>query len=224
MTSSLVDNIRLRAELGAALREVRDSRTRLIQVGNAERRRLERDLHDGAQQRLVALGMALRVAQLRSTTEHVDIDRLLDVAMAELGTAVAELRQIAHGLRPTSLDDGLHAALTGLVQSMPIPVDVDIAQQSVPDDIATTAYYVACEALTNAAKHADAQHVVVQIRHTEGELQIRIEDDGQGGATIRPGTGLAGLQDRVRALGGSMSVRSPASQGTVVEAVLPCAS
>ena len=224
MTASLVENIRLRAELGVALRDVHESRARLIHVGNAERQRLERDLHDGAQQRLVALGMAMRVAQRQLASDTVDIDDVLERAVIELTTAVTELRQIAHGLRPTSLDDGLEAALTALVRSLPIPVVVDVPVHSMPEDLTTTAYYVACEAVTNAAKYAGAGRVAVRVDHSGDEVRITVEDNGRGGAVVRPGSGLAGLVDRVAALGGSMSVRSPIGAGTVIEAVLPCAS
>jgi signal transduction histidine kinase len=227
LAGSLIEIIRLRAELGAALREVRESRTRIVQAGNAERVRLERDLHDGAQQRLVALGMALRIAQMQSAAPGaaaVDVDGVLDRAVAELGTAVAELRQIAHGLRPTSLDDGLHAALAGLTRSLPIPVQLHVEAITLPDDLATTAYYVACEAVTNAAKHADAASVAVHVDRDDAAVRIRVQDDGRGGAAARPGSGLAGLTDRVAALGGSLTCRSPAGGGTLIEAVLPCAA
>ncbi len=145
---------RLRAELAGALREVEASRTRLVQAGDAERRRLERDLHDGAQQRLVSLGMAMRLAQRHLDDGTVDVNGLLDQGVAELATAIAELRQIAHGLRPTSLDDGLHAALAAITQTLPIPVRLDIPPGELPEDLATTAYFVAAEAVTNAAKYS----------------------------------------------------------------------
>jgi signal transduction histidine kinase len=221
-TAALIDVIRLRASLADALREVRESRTRIVQAGNAERVRLERDLHDGAQQRLVSLGMALRIAQMQR--DRTDIDGVLDRAVAELGTAVAELRQIAHGLRPASLDDGLHAALSGMARSLPFPVRLHVDPATLPDDLATTAYYVACEAVTNAAKHAGADQVAVRVAHEDHTVRIRVEDDGCGGATVRAGSGLAGLTDRVAALGGSLTMRSPAGGGTVIEAVLPCGS
>jgi signal transduction histidine kinase len=223
-TAILVHAMRLRAELGDALREVNESRTRLIQAGIAERSRLERDLHDGAQQRLVALGMAMRTAQLQMRTAAVDVDALIERAVAELATAVAELRQIAHGLRPSSLDDGLSAALTGMTRSLPVPVHVAVDVGPVSDDVATTAYYVACEAVTNAAKHAGAERVAVNMSTSDGRLLIRVTDDGRGGAHARPGSGLAGLMDRVAALGGSLNMNSPAGHGTVIEAELPCGS
>ncbi|MEU4198258.1 histidine kinase [Kribbella sp. NPDC026611] len=221
--ASLVEVTRLRAELAGALREVAASRARLVQAGDVERRRLERDLHDGAQQRLVSLGMAMRLAQRHLDDGSVDVDGLLDRGVAELATAVAELRQIAHGLRPTSLDDGLHAALSAVTQSLPIPVRLQIPAE-VPDELATTAYFVAAEAVTNAAKYANATGIVVRVRQSAGELRVRIEDDGCGGATPRPGSGLSGLLDRVAAMGGALELHSPTGRGTTVEAVLPCGS
>jgi len=223
-SAMLVEVVRLRLQLSGALREVEASRARLVQVGDHERRRLERDLHDGAQQRLVSLGMALRLAQRHIHDGAVDVDGLLDQSVAELGTAVAELRQIAHGLRPSTLDGGLGAALIALTQSVPMTVDLDVPDDQLPDAVATTAYYVASEALTNAVKHAEARRLDVRVVRSNGVVRVRISDDGRGGTTLRAGSGLAGLNDRVAALGGSLTVASPAGRGTVVEAVLPCGS
>jgi signal transduction histidine kinase len=223
-SAMLVEVVRLRLQLSGALREVEASRARLVQVGDHERRRLERDLHDGAQQRLVSLGMALRLAQRHIHDGAVDVDGLLDQSVAELGTAVAELRQIAHGLRPSTLDGGLGAALIALTQSVPMTVDLDVPDDQLPDAVATTAYYVASEALTNAVKHAEARRLGVWVVRSNGVVRVRISDDGRGGTTLRAGSGLAGLNDRVAALGGSLTVASPAGRGTVVEAVLPCGS
>ncbi|WP_020391377.1 sensor histidine kinase [Kribbella catacumbae] len=222
--ASLVEVSRLRAELAGALREVEASRTRLVQAGDQERRRLERDLHDGAQQRLVSLGMAMRLAQRHLDDGTVDVNGLLDQGVAELATAIAELRQIAHGLRPTSLDDGLHAALTAITQTLPIPVQLHIGPGDLPDELATTAYFVAAEAVTNAAKYSRATSIAVRVAQSAGDVRIRVEDDGCGGATPRPGSGLSGLVDRVAAVGGSLSMNSPAGRGTTIEAVLPCGS
>jgi signal transduction histidine kinase len=222
--ASLVEVTRLRAELAGALREVEASRTRLIQVGDAERRRLERDLHDGAQQRLVSLGMALRLAQRRLPQGGVDVHELLDQGVAELATAIAELRQIAHGLRPTSLDDGLHAALSALTGKLPIPVHLDVVPEPLDDDVATTAYFVAAEAITNAAKYANASAINVRVAQSSTGVEVRVQDDGIGGAAARTGSGLAGLADRVAAIGGSLMMTSPVGAGTTIEAVLPCGS
>jgi signal transduction histidine kinase len=221
--ASLVEVTRLRAELGAALREVEASRARLVQVGDAERKRLERDLHDGAQQRLVSLGMAMRVAQKRLLRGQVDVNELLDQGVAELATAIAELRQIAHGLRPTSLDDGLHAALAALTSKLPVPVHLDVEPDRLADDVVTTAYFVAAEAITNAAKYANASSISVRVAQDTNGVQVRVQDDGIGGAAPRTGSGLAGLADRVAAIGGSMLMTSPSGKGTTIEAVLPCA-
>jgi signal transduction histidine kinase len=217
----LVEVVRLRLELRRALHEVEASRARLVQIGFEERRRLERDLHDGAQQRLVSLGMAIRLAQRHLGDGTVDVDALLDQSVAELGTAVAELRQIAHGLRPTSLDDGLHAAVSTLVRTVPVAVDMDVCADVLPDDVATTAYYVLSEAVTNAVKHSDAECIRLHVVRVDGQLIVRVSDDGRGGAVLRATSGLA---DRVAALGGMLQVDSPPGGGTVVEAALPCAS
>jgi signal transduction histidine kinase len=207
------------------LHEVEASRARLVQVGDRERCRLERDLHDGAQQRLVSLGIALRLAQRHLADGTVDVHGLLDQGVAELATAIAELRQIAHDLRPSSLDDGLSAAPGALTQGLPIPVDLDVqAADQLPDDLATTAFFLACEALTNAVKHAGAALIAVRVVRSDGQVQVRVSDDGSGVAVPRPGCGLAGLDDRVAAIGGSLSMHSSVGQGTVVEAVLPCES
>lgn len=224
----LVEIVRLRIELRQALGEVESSRARLLHAGYEERRRLERDLHDGAQQRLVSLGMALRLAQRHLDDSSVDLNSLLDSSVAELAAAVAELRQIAHGLRPSSLDDGLGPALSSLASKVPIPVTVevtgDVSVDQLPDDIATTAFFVASEAMANAVKHAHPETIGLRVSRMDGQLTVQVHDDGRGGASLRPGAGLAGIADRVAAAGGALSVSSPAGHGTVVEAVLPCAS
>jgi signal transduction histidine kinase len=218
---SLVEVVRLRLELAGALREVESSRARLVQTGLAERRRLERDLHDGAQQRLVSLGMAIRLAQRHLGDGTVDVNGLLDESIAELATAVAELRLIARGLRPVSLDNGLPTALAALVRTVPIAVDMDICADPLPDDVATTAYYVVSEAVANAVKHAEAERIGLRVARVNGHVLVTVTDDGRGGASLHPGSGLA---DRVAALGGNLRVDSPAGHGTTVEVALPCAS
>jgi signal transduction histidine kinase len=224
VAAPLVEVVRLRIELSRALREVEASRTRLLQVGYEQRARLERDLHDGAQQRLVSLGMGLRLAQRRLPRGGVDVQGLLDEAVAELGTAVSELRQVAHGIRPSCLDDGLLPALSGLVSSVPIPVTVRVTAPELADDIETTAYYVAAEAVTNAVKHSGATHIGLHVDARGTHLYVRVDDDGVGGAASRDGSGLAGLADRVGAHGGKLLIASPRGGGTTIEAVLPCAS
>ena len=224
----LVEVVRLRIELTGALRDVESSRARLLTVSYEERRRLERDLHDGAQQRLVALGMALRVGQRHLDDGGTDVTGLLDAAVAELGTAVAELRRIAHGLRPSSLDDGLVNALTMLVGRVPVPITLevqpDLRHDDLPDVVATTAYYVASEAVVNAMRHAREATIGLRLSLEADALTVRVHDNGPGGAILRAGAGLAGLSDRVAAAGGGLRLSSPPGSGTVVEAVLPCGS
>lgn len=219
----LVELVRLRLELRRALLDAEESRARLLRVGYEERVRLERDLHDGAQQRLVALGMALRLAQ-RRMARGADVAGVLDEAVAELGTAVSELRQLAHGIRPSCLDDGLVPALSHLVSSTPLPITLRVTTGELDTDVETTAYYVAAEAITNAVKHAGARHIALDVDVVDGQLHVRVSDDGSGRAAVRAGSGLAGLVDRVGAHGGHLSVDSRSGVGTVVEAVLPCAS
>ncbi len=233
----LVELIRSRLQIRAALAEVAASRTRLLRVGYTERTRLQRDLHDGAQQRLVSLGVTLRLAQRRLNRNgppDKEIDGMIDAAVAELGTAVAELRAIAHGLRPAVLDSGLAPALESLTAALPIPVQLYLCPEPVPDLVATTAYYVASEALANIVKHADAASVDVRLHVADGLLSVQVIDDGRGGARPAPGSGLDGLADRVAAAGGLLTVTDRRladnngylggeMRGTVLEAVLPCA-
>nr|WP_055504679.1 histidine kinase [Nonomuraea pusilla] len=223
----LIEVVRLRIEVSRALDEAEASRARILHAGYEERRRLERDLHDGAQQRLVSLGMAIRLAQRHLHDGALDAHGLLDQWVAELAAAVTELRQIAHGLRPSSLDDGLGDALSMLAGTVPVPVTLDVAADlaagDLPDDVAMTAYYVASEAVTNAVKHAGPATIGVRVSRAGDRVTVRVSDDGPGGAEIRPGTGLAGLADRVQAAGGALRLSSPAGGGTQVEAVLPCA-
>jgi signal transduction histidine kinase len=220
----VVEVIRLRLGLRQALREVEASRSRILRAGYEERQRLERDLHDGAQLRLVSLGMALRLAQRHLATGGVDVDGLLDEAVAELGTAVSELRQLANGIRPSCLDDGLVPALSVLVDAVPIPVEMRVSDPEVDPDLQTTAYYVASEAIANAVKHARATRIALHVDARGNDLYVRVEDDGIGGAQQRDGSGLARLADRVGAHGGTLFVSSPRDHGTTVEAILPCAS
>jgi signal transduction histidine kinase len=211
----LIEMVRLRADVAT-------SRARLQRLGYDERRRLERDLHDGAQQRLVALGLALRVAQREPGL--VDVGGLIDRTVHELGTAVEELRALANGIRPACLDHGLAAALTGLANGYPLPVMLDVPPlRDVSDHVATTAYFVVCEALTNTAKHAAATRVEVRVNQRDVELVVAISDNGHGGAQPAPGSGLSGLSDRVAAAGGTLTVASD-RHGTTVEAVIPCGS
>ncbi len=218
----LLELVRLRAELRRALDEAEGSRERLVRASYDERARLERDLHDGAQQRLVALGLTLRVAQNRLGREAVDVIGLLDETVAQLGTAVSELRQLAHGIRPSCLDDGLGAALSSLVNRSPVPITVYVAADDLADDLETTAYYVAAEAVTNALKHARASSISLNIEARGPSLHIQVRDDGQGGVGAAPDNGLGAISDRVAAHRGTLKITSPVDGGTFLEAVLPC--
>ena len=221
----LADSVRLRGEVAAALAAVESSRERLLRAGDEERRRLERDLHDGAQQRLVALGIRLRVQQRRAGTgDPVDVDALVDDAVAEIASAVQELRGIAHGLRPSCLDDGLGPALETLTRTTGLPVEISYRADALPDHVSLTAYYVAAEAVANALKHAHASRVTVGVVQLDAEVRVAVHDDGRGGARATPGSGLAMLGDRVSAMGGRITIRSEPLTGTRVEAVLPCGS
>ena len=220
----LVEIVRLRLETATSLQLLEASSRRLVRAQDHERLRLERDLHDGAQQRLVTLGMELRLAQRHLGAEQAEISRLLDASVVELQGAVAELRQIAHGLRPSSLDDGLPAALAQLRARAGVPIDLQVDVGEVPDDVSVTAYFVANEAVTNAVKYAAGRRIALSVAQSPEVLTVRVQDDGRGGAEVRHGSGLAGLRDRVRALGGELVVVSPQNRGTLVEAVLPCAS
>lgn len=219
-----IEIARLRVEVRLQLAEVAASRVRIVEAGYEERRRLERDLHDGAQQRLVSLGVGLRRLQRSLPKEARLLAPALDQVVAEVGWAITDLRQIAAGVRPARLDDGLAAALQDLVQSAPIAVEVEAPIERMAASIEATAYFVACEALTNTVKHANASRVSVSARRENGTLQLSIADDGVGGATARRGSGLAGLRDRVAAHGGTLQIVSPRGAGTRVEVALPCAS
>lgn len=215
---------RLRVELRLQLAEVEASRTRIVEAGYEERRRLERDLHDGAQQRLVTLGVQIRRLQRTLPRDAALLGPAFDQIVDEIGAAIGDLRQIAAGVRPARLDDGLAAALRDLARSSPIPVDVSVLDERVPASVEAAAYFVACEALTNAVKHAAASRVAVRAVRENGELHVSIADDGLGGAVVRRGSGLAGLEDRVAAHGGTLQVVSPRGGGTRVEVAIPCES
>jgi len=214
---------RLRAEVRRRLAEVEDSRTRIVTAGFEERRRLERDLHDGAQQRLVSIGLALRHVQSRLPESGAEA-RELDASVTELGQAIDELRELARGVRPAGLDDGLATALQALASRSPLRTRVDATDERFDDRLETAAYFVASEALTNAVKHARASTVSVSAARQDGRLLVSIRDDGVGGASATGGSGIVGMSDRVSALGGRLSVDSPPGGGTMVTAELPCES
>jgi signal transduction histidine kinase len=221
-----IENERLQAEVRAQLEEVRASRARIVEFGDAERRRVERNLHDGAQQRLVNLSLALGIARAQvGTTSEKEMVVALDEAAAELRLAVAELRELARGIHPVILSEaGLGPALASLADRSPIPVTVTaVPADRLPPPVEETAYYVASEALANAAKHAHATTVTIGARRLNGELLVEVNDDGVGGADPN-GSGLRGLADRVAALDGQLRVHSPAGKGTRITAELPCGS
>jgi signal transduction histidine kinase len=225
VTSALSEeNQQLTAELEAKVEELRASRHRIVEAGYAERRRVERDLHDGAQQRLMALTMTLRLAREKIDGDPGASAELLDEAMEELGAATAELREFARGIHPVVLSDrGLGAALSGLAERSPVPVEIAAAPEGrLPGPVESAAYFVVAESLTNVARYAEAELATVRVERRNGTLEVEIRDDGSGGADPEAGTGLRGLADRVAALDGSLAVRSPAGQGTTVEAKIPC--
>jgi signal transduction histidine kinase len=218
-----IEIARLRTELRRRLDEVAASRARIVAAGDAERRHIERNLHDGAQQRLVSIGLALRHAQHELGPEAA-ARRTLEGAVAEITDAIGELRELAGGLRPAQLDAGLAPALHELASRAAMPVAVEATAERFPDGLETAAYFIACEALTNATKHARASRVSMSARRRNGSLVICVADDGVGGAAPGGGTGLSGLRDRVGAYGGTLRIESERGTGTRLIAELPCGS
>jgi signal transduction histidine kinase len=222
-----LENARLHAELKAQLAQVQESRARIVAAGDEQRRRIERDLHDGAQQRLVALALELRAAQKRlGGNLEPAAEAVLEEAVVELQRAASELRELAAGVHPAVLtEDGLEAALESLARRTPVPVALETAlAQRLPPELEAAAYFVACEALANAVKHAGATSISVRAAQENGSLTIEVSDDGVGGADIAGGTGLRGLADRVEAHGGRLRLESPFGGGTRVVGELPCGS
>ncbi|GAA4467448.1 hypothetical protein GCM10023170_079870 [Phytohabitans houttuyneae] len=219
-----VEMARLRVELRRRLGEVEASRARIVAVADAERRRIERDLHDGAQQRLVSIGLALRHAQHSIGSGAGEAVRTIDGAIAEITVAIDELRELAQGLRPAHLDGGLGPALRELARRAPLPVRVDATADRFPADVETAAYFTVCEGLTNAVKHAGASTVVLSAGRQRDRLVVRVIDDGVGGARPRDRSGLTGLSDRVATHGGTLVLDSVPGRGTVLTAEFPCAS
>jgi signal transduction histidine kinase len=210
----------------AADAELRRSRARIVEVADAERRRLERDLHDGAQQRLVALSLSLRLLRTKlHATPGLDPETVTaaDAAAEELRVAVAELRELARGIHPVILTEaGLGPALSALAERSVVPATItDQPDRRLPAAVEATAYFVVSEALANAAKHASATRVAIGARCTPGMLRVEISDDGVGGADRRRGSGIEGLEDRVAAMGGSLTIDSPHGQGTLLIAQIP---
>ena len=218
-----LENQRLEVELRARLEALRASRARLVEAGDAERRRLTRDLHDGAQQRLVALMIELQLARETFDANPEGARQLVDSAFANAQEAVKELRDLAAGIHPAVLAQrGLDAALESLASRSAVPVELDSAlPERLPSPVETAAYFVVAEALTNVAKYAQATHARVEVRRENGHAVIDIRDDGVGGAQAGAGTGLSGLGDRVGALDGTLEVTSPPGAGTLVRARIP---
>ena len=195
-----------------------------MMLGMRERRRLERDLHDGAQQRLVSLALTLRMAREKLGADAEEAARLLDRSRQELDEALKELRELARGIHPTVLSHrGLGAAVEALADRAPLPVEVgELPAQRLPEQVELAAYFVVAEALTNVAKYASARQASVTVTKDDGRLAVEISDDGVGGADIHRGTGLRGLTDRLAALEGRLEVDSKPGCGTTVRASIPC--
>ncbi|MFV0525843.1 MAG: sensor domain-containing protein [Acidimicrobiales bacterium] len=248
MATAWLDTVTARALLGpgagaaeARAQEAEQRRRAVVDAADLERRRIERDLHDGVQARLVALGMELGLARRRLAADPAEGEAVVGAAHDEIRAVIADLRAVVRGIQPAILEDrGLDPALSSVVARLPFPVSVAVSDRRFPRPVELTAYYVVTEALTNVAKHAGATRAEVTIRVVETdppprrragrrgraggaeELSIVVGDDGHGGAAAGAGSGLAGLQDRVRGLGGRMTVVSPPGGPTTIEVGLPC--
>jgi signal transduction histidine kinase len=218
-----LENERLQAELRAQLAELRATQARIVSAGDEERRRLERDLHDGVQQRLLGLGLALQLAKAELGADEDGAAALVREAEAELASALEELRELAQGIHPAVLTEhGLEPALKTLATRSPVPVEIlRVPHERLPAPVEAAAYFVVCEALANAAKHAHASALSVEVTCDDGFLLVNIEDDGCGGAQPRPGSGLAGLADRLHALSGELAIDSDRGFGTRLRARVP---
>jgi signal transduction histidine kinase len=219
MVAGLAQRLR---EVQALRRREAESRTRVLAAADAERRRVVRDLHDGAQQRLVHTVITLKLAQRALRRGETTSESLVAEALEQAETATNELRELAHGILPATLTrGGLRAGVDSLVSRSPLPVSTDIAVERLDATVEATAYFVVSEALTNTVKHAEAGHAEVSARIEHGALQVEVRDDGVGGAHVNGSTGLLGLEDRVAALDGRLVIVSPRGAGTVVRATLP---
>ena len=219
-----VENERLQAEVRAQLEEVRASRARIVEAGDVERRRVERDLHDGAQQRLVTLALQLRWIHDRAAEDaDPSIATSIDEVAAELRNAIDELRDLARGIHPAILtEEGLGAAVESLAERSAVPVAIERSDTGrFPEAVEATAYFVVAEALANVVKYAPDSHARIRISDADDVLEVEVSDDGAGGADVHLGTGLRGLADRVAALGGRLTVESPLGCGTIVRAEVP---
>jgi signal transduction histidine kinase len=220
-----LENERLQAELRARLAELQASRARLVEATDAERRRIERNLHDGTQQRLVSIGMSLGLLEAKLPTHSTEAQPLLHETRAALAVALQELRELTHGINPPLLTErGLAAALEELCRQAALPTRLKIALDERPStQVETAAYFLTSEALANAAKHSHATEVRVTVGQDGDQLVVEVTDDGIGGATTGGGSGLRGLADRIEALGGRFTVSSPPGRGTNLHAEIPCA-
>jgi signal transduction histidine kinase len=220
-----LENERLEAELKARVAELQISRAKVIEVGMAERRALERNLHDGAQQRLVALSLQLGLARTKLRDDPDVAERILENARKELAAALEELRELARGIHPAILTDrGLGPALEALAGRAPVPVEIEaVPEGRMPVPVEAVAYFVVAESLTNVARYAEAEYAAVRVLRENGYAVVEIEDNGIGGADPSAGTGLRGLADRLAALDGKLEVDSPEGVGTTVRARIPCA-
>ena len=215
-----------RAELTERISTLEASRSGAVESADARLRRIERDLHDGAQHRLAYIAMELGRARAKLETDPAAADALLAGAHDESKRAMRELRDLVRGIHPSVLSDrGLDAALSGLAERASVPVEIrgGVAER-LPPAVETAAYYVVAETLTNVGRHSGARHAYVEVEREDGWLELRVGDDGHGGAVRRPGSGLEGLAQRVEALDGSLQVTSPAGGPTTIFARLPCAS
>jgi len=219
-----LENERLHAELRAHVDDLRESRARIVEAGDAERRRLERNLHDGAQQRLVSMSLNLRLVESQLRTDPEAAEPLVAQLREDLTGAIEELRELARGIHPAVLSDrGLAPALEAVAARSPVPVELSAPQERLPPPVEAAIYYVVSEALANVAKYAQASSVTVEVARTDGRAIVAVADDGIGGADPERGSGLRGLADRVAALDGRLHVDSAPSRGTRIHADLPCA-
>jgi len=218
---ALEAELRVRESERIRLHEVQASRARVLEAADRERRRLVRDLHEGAQQRLVHTVVMLKLARQRLDAADAPALELIDDALAQAQRATDDLRELAHGILPALLSHGgLRAGVDSLASRMPLPVSIDVPATRFPGAAEATAYFVIAEALANVAKHAHAQHARVTVVEHDARLEVEVRDDGVGGA-LPGGSGLLGMEDRLAALEGDFAVDSPAGAGTLIAASIP---
>jgi PAS domain S-box-containing protein len=220
--AAFCDLVSLAVASAQAREDLQTSRARIVRAGDEQRRRLERNLHDGAQQRLVAATLLLRVAQAQLDKDTAKTAKLLQDAAGELDAGLEELRELARGLHPAALtEQGLRGALSSLEERLSLPVEITVTDERLDRHLEATAYFIVSEALTNTVKHADASRARVTVEVQDGRLRLEISDDGKGGADTSKGTGLLGLRDRAEAEGGTLVIVSPPGRGTTITAALP---